>query len=231
MNPSNKKIFAAELAGTFIVVVCATGSVVLDAQYGGALGISFVAFAPFAGVAAGVYMFGRTSMAHFNPAVTVGYFITGHITRIQILYYLAAELIGAVLGSLFVLYVIGPEANLGANAPNHDFAVGLIFPVEVLATGLLMAVIFVVVYTRGLRGFGGIAIGGIIGLDILFLASVSGASMNPARALAPALVSGVFDDLWLYWSATFVGASAVALMFRKKFAPVRHRPPFTNNKG
>lgn len=221
MDSSNRKIFAAELAGTFVVVVCATGSVVLDAQHGGALGIPFVAFAPFAGVAAGVYMFGKTSMAHFNPAVTIGYFITGHITKVQILYYLAAELIGAVTGSLFVLLAIGPEANLGANAPNHDFPMGLIFPVEVLATGLLMAVIFAVVYTKGLRGLGGIAIGGIVGLDILFLAFISGASMNPARAFAPALVSGFFDDLWLYWSATFVGASAVALMFRKRFAPAR----------
>jgi len=221
MYSSNRKIFAAELAGTFIVVVCATGSVVLDAQHGGALGIPFVAFAPFAGVAAGVYMFGKTSMAHFNPAVTIGYFITGHITKVQILYYLAAELIGAVTGSLFVLLAIGPEANLGANAPNHDFPMGLIFPVEVLATGLLMAVIFAVVYTKGLRGLGGIAIGGIVGLDIFFLAFISGASMNPARAFAPALMSGFFDDLWLYWSATFVGASAVALMFRKRFAPAR----------
>ena len=197
--PSNRKIFVVELIGTFIVVVCAAGSVVFDAQLGGILGIPFVAFAPFVGVAAGVYLFGKTSMAHFNPAVTVGYFITGHISKIQILYYFAAEMIGAVLGSLFVLFVIGSEANLGANAPNYDFTLFLIFPVEVLATGLLMAVILTVVYTRGLRGFSGIAIGGIIGLDIFFLAIVSGASMNPARAFAPALISGVFDDLWLYW--------------------------------
>ena len=223
MDSSNKKIFVVELIGTFIVVVCATGSVVLDAQYGGALGISFIAFAPFVGVAVGVYLFGKTSMAHFNPAVTIGYFITGHITKIQILYYFAAELIGAVLGSLFVLFVIGPEANLGANAPNYNFPMELIFPVEILTTGLLMAVIFVVVYTKGLKGFSGIVIGGIIGLDIFFLAFISGASMNPARAFAPALISGYFDDLWLYWSATFIGTSAVAFMFRKKFAFVRQK--------
>jgi aquaporin Z len=72
-----------------------------------------------------------------------------------------------------------------------------------------MSVIFVVVYTRGLRGFSGIAIGGIVGLDIFFLAFISGASMNPARSLAPALVSGVLNNLWLYWSATFIGTSMV----------------------
>ena len=78
-----------------------------------------------------------------------------------------------------------------------------------------MAVIVVVVYNKGLRGFGGIVIGGIVGL---FLAFISGASMNPARSLAPALTSGVLDNLWLYWSATFIGTSTVALLARKKFA-------------
>jgi aquaporin Z len=80
-----------------------------------------------------------------------------------------------------------------------------------------MAVIFMVVYTKGLRGFGGIAIGGIVGLDIFFLAFISGASMNPARSLAPALLSGVLGNLWLYWSATFVGTSIVAFILKRKF--------------
>jgi aquaporin Z len=80
-----------------------------------------------------------------------------------------------------------------------------------------MFVIYIVVYTKGLRGFSGIAIGAMVGLDIFFLAIISGASMNPARSLAPALVSGVLDNLWLYWSATFIGTSIVALMFRRIF--------------
>jgi aquaporin Z len=80
-----------------------------------------------------------------------------------------------------------------------------------------MAVIFLVVYTKGLRGFGGIAIGGIVGLDIFFLAFISGASMNPARSLAPALLSGVLGNLWLYWSFTFVGTSIVAFIIKEKF--------------
>ena len=156
-------------------------------------------------------------MAHFNPAVTVGYLITKHLRRELLFYYLTAEIIGALLGSLFVKYVIGTEANLGANAPNYNFSLPLIFGVEVLATALLMAVILVVVYTKGLRGFSGVAIGGIVGLDIFFLAFISGASMNPARSLAPALLSGYLGDLWLYWSATFVGTSIVAVLVRKKF--------------
>ena len=183
----------------------------------GILGIPFIAVAPFVGVAIGVYLFGKISMAHFNPAVTVGYLITKHITKIQLTYYFVAEIIGALLGSLFVKYVIGNNANLGANAPNYSFPILIIFGIEVLASALLMAVILVVVYTGGLRGLSGLAIGGIVGLNIFFLSFISGASMNPARSLAPALLTGILSNLWLYWSATFVGTSITAFIFRKKF--------------
>ena len=214
---SNQKKFIAEVIGTFIVVVFATGSVVIDAKLGGVLGVPFIAFAPFVGVAIGVYLFGKISMAHFNPAVTVGYFITKHITFRQLLNYFAAEIIGALLGSVFVKYVIGEHANLGANAPNYNFPILVIFGIEVAASALLMVVILLVVLTKGLKGFSGIAIGGIVGLDIFFFSFISGASMNPARSLAPALLSGSVGDLWLYWSATFVGTSIVAFVLRRKF--------------
>ena len=224
MAYSNLQIFTVELVGTFILVVFATGSIVLDAEmFNGKLGIPFAAVAPFIALLIGVYSFGKISLAHFNPAVTIGYYITGHIKKIQVFYYFAAEIIGAILGSLFVLKIIGDEADLGANAPNFDFSIILIFPVEVLASAMLMGVIFYVVYTKGLRGFSGVAIGGIVGLDILFLAFISGASMNPARALAPALLSGMMDDLWLYWSAPFVGTMIAAFAFRGKFISQRRR--------
>lgn len=217
MTYSNLQIFTVELIGTFLLVVFATGSIVYDAQLNGYLGVGFAAIAPFVALMIGVYSFGKISLAHFNPAVTIGYYITGHISKIQVVYYFAAEIIGAILGSLFVLQFIGQEANLGVNTPNYDFSLGLIFPIEVLASGLLMAVIFTVVYTRGMRGLSGIAIGGIVGLDIFFFSFISGASMNPARALAPALFSGVFENLWLYWTAPFIGTAIVAFLFRPKF--------------
>jgi aquaporin Z len=215
---SNQKKVIAEIIGTFILVVLATGSVVLDARMNGVLGIPFIAFAPFVGVAIGVYLFGKISMAHFNPAVTVGFLITNHITKIQLTYYFAAEIIGALLGSLFVKYLVGNNANLGANAPNYAFPMPIIFGIEVLASALLMAVILVVVYTKGLKRFSGIAIGGIVGIDIFFLSFISGASMNPARSFAPALLSGVLTNLWLYWSATFVGTSVIAYIFKRKLS-------------
>jgi aquaporin Z len=212
-----QKRFAAEAIGTFIVVVLATGSVVIDAKFESRLGLPFIAFAPFVGVAIGVYLFGKISMAHFNPAVTIGFLITRHITKLQLLQYFAAEITGALLASLFVMSVIGTEASLGANAPDYSYPLPLVFGIEVLATALLMAVIFLVVYTKGMRRLGGLAIGGMIGFDIFFLAFISGASMNPARSLAPALLSGTLGNLWLYWTATFIGSSAIASIVRSKF--------------
>jgi aquaporin Z len=218
---TNQRKFLAEITGTFIVVVFVTGSVVIDAKLNGLLGVPFIAFAPFIGIAIGVYLFGKISMAHFNPAVTLGFLITRHIKKSQLAYYFIAEIIGALLGSLFVKYIIGTEAHLGANAPNYTFSIPVIFGVETLASGLLMAVILTVVYSKGLRDFSGIVTGGIIGLDIFFLSYISGASMNPARSLAPALLSGSIWDLWLYWSATFLGTSLVAFVLRRKFAEIR----------
>jgi aquaporin Z len=216
----NTKIFFAELIGTFIVIVFATGSVVLDAKFNGALGLPFIAIAPAIAVAIGVYLFGKTSMAHFNPAVTVGFLITPYLQRKHKLFliYLAAELIGAFLASLFIFSVMGNEMNLGANAPNYtDYPVYIIVGIEILASGLLMLVILIVVYTEGLKRFGGIAIGAIVGIDIFLFGLISGASMNPARSLAPAIVSGYYVDLWLYLTAPFIGTSIVALLLRNKF--------------
>ena len=130
MAYSNLQIFIVELIGTFLLVVFATGSIVYDAEvFDGKLGIPFAALAPFIALLIAVYAFRKISFAHFNPAVTIGYYITGHITKIQVAYYFTAEIIGALLGSLFILSFIGEKADLGANIPNYDFSIFLIFPV------------------------------------------------------------------------------------------------------
>jgi aquaporin Z len=212
---ANQKRFFAELIGTFVVVVFATGSVVLDAKYVGTFGLWFVALAPSVAVALMVYAFSKISMSHFNPAVTIGFLVTRHMPRNLLPLYLSAEIIGAVLASLFVKFTIGTEANLGVNVPNYAFSIPVIFGVEALATAFLMGTILIVVHSKGLRGFGGLAIGSVIGLDIFFLSFISGASMNPVRSLAPAIFSGAIGDLWLYWTATFVGSVIVAVVYRK----------------
>ncbi|MFM7795985.1 MAG: MIP/aquaporin family protein [Candidatus Nitrosotenuis sp.] len=213
----SKKRFFAEFIGTFVVVVCATGSVVANAKSGGSIGLWYEAFAPFVGVTLMVYAFGKISLAQFNPAVTIAFYITKHITRRQIPIYLAAQTTGAFSGILFVKYVIGDETNLGANAPNYSYPLWEILGIEILATLLLMAVILFVIHNKGLKGLGGIVIGGIIGMDIFFFSFISGASMNPIRALAPAVISGFFRDLWIYWSAPFVGTVLIGIIYKSKF--------------
>ena len=131
--------------------------------------------------------------------------------------YLGAEITCALLASIFVKYAIGTNANLGANVPNYNFPLPIIFGIEVLASSLLKIVILLVIYTKGLKGFSGIVIGGIIGLDIFFFGFISGESMNPARPLAPALLSGSVGDLWLYWTRAFIGTSIAAISLRHKF--------------
>ena len=189
----------------------------LDTKYVGTFGLWFVALAPAIAVAGMVYTFGKISMAHFNPSVTIGFLVTKHMPKNLLFLYLGAEIIGALLASIFVKYVIGIDANLGANAPDYHFSIQLIVCIEILVTALLMAMILLVVHTKGLNRFGGAAIRVMIFADIFFFAFISGASMNPARSLGPAIVSGHLNDLWLYWTAPFIGTTLIAIIYNKFF--------------
>jgi aquaporin Z len=122
---------------------------------------------------------------------------------------------------LFVGFLVGTEAHLGANLPNYDYPIPIIIGVEILVTVILMSMILLVVHTKGLKGFGSVAIGGMIFLDIFFFAFISGASMNPIRSLAPALLSGFMNDLWLYWTAPFAASAIVGVAYRK--ISIRHQ--------
>ncbi len=223
MKYSNLIIFVSELLGTFGLLVAATGSIVYDASLGHSLGPIFVAFIHFIGLAIVVYAFGKYSMAHFNPAVTIGYFFSGYIKAKALPVYFVAQAIGAILGTFFVKYVIGSFADLGLNFPNYSYSIPLFYGVEIIATIFLMGVILTVVHVKGLRKLTGIAIGGIIALDVYFLGPVSGASMNPIRSLSPAIVSGIPDDLWIYLSAPFLGTAIVGVIYYKKFSKFKNQ--------
>ena len=131
--------------------------------------------------------------------------------------YLLAEIIGGILASIIIYFILGNEVNLVANALNYtDFSIYVIVGIEILVSVLLVLVILIVVYTKGLKKFGEIAIGAILGLDIFLFGLISGASMNPTRSLAPAIVSGYYVDLWLYLPAPFIGTSIVELLISNK---------------
>ena len=223
MQNSVYVIFLAELAGTFGLLVAATGSIVYDARLGMTLGPIFVALIHFVGLIILVYAFGKYSMAHFNPAVTIGFFISGHTKAKTLPVYFGAQAIGAFLGTFFVKYVIGDFANLGLNFPNYSYPVSLLYGVEIIATIMLMGVILTVVHIKGLNKFAGLAIGAIVALDVYFLGPISGASMNPIRSLSPAIVAGIPEDLWLYLSAPFIGSAIAGLIYRKKFSHLKNQ--------
>ena len=214
MDSSNKLIFIAELLGTFGLVVGATGSIVYNEMLGGIYGIGFIAAGHFVALSIAVYAFGKYSMAHFNPAVTIAFFITKHVKAQQLPLYFTAQTIGAFLGSIFVLFVIGDYANLGTNAPDISYPLSAVFGYEVIASIFLMGVIYIVVRFKKLRMLTGVAIGGIIAVDVLLFGEISGASMNPIRSLAPAIISGTPSDLWLYWTTPFIGMLIVAAIYK-----------------
>ena len=117
----------------------------------------------------------------------------------------------------FILF-LGMKLIWGANVPNYiDFPIYVIVGIEILAAALRMLIILIVVYTKGLKKIGGIAIGATVGLDIFFFGLISDASMNPARYLVPVVVSGYYSDIWLYLTAPFIETTIVALLLRNKF--------------
>jgi len=214
MHSSNKIIFIAELIGTFVLVVGATGSIVYNEMLGGIYGIGFIAVGHLVALSIAVYAFGKYSMAHFNPAVTIAFFITKHVKGKHLPLYFTAQTIGAFLGSIFVLFAIGDHANLGTNAPDLTHSWGSIFGFEVIASIFLMGVIYIVVHFKKLAMLTGVAIGGIVAIDVLLFGEISGASMNPIRSLAPAIISGTPSDLWLYWTTPFIGTIVVAVIYK-----------------
>lgn len=213
----DKKIFLAEAVGTFGLIIAATGSIVYDGIRLHALGLEFIALMHMVGLWFLVFVFGRYSMAHFNPAVTLGFAITGHAKWGMVPAYLAAQAVGAVSGSLFVLYAMGNYADLGLNRPDPTYDVAALIGIEAAATLILMGAILCIVNTKTSAVVAGLVVGGAVAVDVWFFGPVSGASMNPIRSMAPAVVTGIVDDLWLYFVAPVVGVLPPALIHRRIF--------------
>jgi len=199
-----RQALAAEFVGTFFLVLAGTGAIVVDSM---THVITHLGIAMVFGlvVAALVYALAHVSGAHFNPAVTIGFWVAGEFPGRGVAPYIAAQSLGAVFASLVLLGLFGNVADLGATLPNG--AVSTSFWLEVLMTSLLVFVILgSAIHGRATRGFAGIAIGSTIALDALFGGPISGASMNPARSLGPALVAGVWQHQWVYAAAPIIGA-------------------------
>ncbi len=210
---------AAEGLAAFALVFAGCGAVVADAEYGGALGPVGVSLTFGLVIMAMVYATGHLSGAHINPAVTLAFTLTSHFPAREAVVYVVAQCLGAVAGALLLLAVWPDQpAALGATVPS--VSVGGALAYEAVLTAILMFVIVAVATdTRAVGAGAAIAIGGTVALDALFGGPVTGASMNPARSLGPALASGTWTDFWIYLVGPVTGAALGALAYQAVRSP------------
>ncbi|AFZ05752.1 MIP family channel protein [Oscillatoria nigro-viridis PCC 7112] len=214
-RPDCRREAIAEFLGTFILVFAGTGAVMVNKTSAGSvthLGISFVFGAV---VTAMIYALGHISGAHFNPAVTLGFWASGYFPKYKVLPYVLGQCAGAIAASKVLLITLGKVANLGATIPlNGNWLQSLIL--ETVLTFILMFVILGSGLDRRAHiGFAGIAIGLTVGLEAAFMGPITGASMNPARSLGPALVGGIWEHHWVYWVAPIWGAQLAVAVYRE----------------
>ncbi|HJN77096.1 MAG TPA: aquaporin [Myxococcota bacterium] len=202
----------AEAVGTFALVFAGCGAIVVEAQTG-ALGHAGVSAVFGLVIAVMVFAVGHISGAHFNPGVTIAFALIGEFRWREAPAYIAAQVAAAVIAALGVAHLIGMDAHLGATLPAVELLPTALL--EVVMTFFLMFVITAVATDSRASGkVAALAIGGTVGLCALFGGPLTGASLNPARSLGPALVGGTLESLWLYILAPIVGASLGALAYR-----------------
>jgi aquaporin NIP len=206
------RVLVAEGIGTFALVFAGCGAIMVDAT-GGGLGHVGVALSFGLVIMVMIYAVGHVSGAHFNPAVTLAFAFTRHFPWPRVWLYWGAQLTGAMLAALFLRASLGDVADVGATLPSGSDVQA--FTWEVLLTFMLMLVIMAVATdTRAVGEAAAIAIGGTVGLAAMFAGPISGASMNPARSLGPAVASGELGSLWIYLLAPPLGAVAAAIVYQ-----------------
>ena len=215
----NKKL-VSEFIGTFILVFTGCGAIVVESLTG-ALGHVGIALTFGFVITALIYTFGHISGAHFNPAVTISFTIMGEFDKKDMLKYILSQILGGIIAALFLALLFLEEAKsiselryYGATLPRGSWYQS--FGFEFILTFILMLVIYgSAIHGKAVKSFAGIAIGFTVGLEAMFAGPICGASMNPARSIAPALVSGNLESLWLYIIAPILGAIVAGVLFVK----------------
>ncbi len=204
------KRYIAEFIGTYALVFFGTGAMVVDSIHS-SIGVVGIAIAFGVVVMAMIYAFGDTSGAHINPAVTIGFVVAGRFEKKEVAPYILFQILGGIAAS-FTLKLLFPNLALYGNTiPSDGWLQSFIL--EFLLTLILMLVILKVSSGSIETGtMAAIAIGGIVLIEALVFGPITGASMNPARSIAPALASGNFQEIWLYIVAPILGAIVAVLI-------------------
>lgn len=198
------KAYIAEFIGTFALVFCGTGAIVINDLSDGVIGHAGIAIVFGAIVMAIIYCFGELSGAHINPAVTLSFWLAKRFDKKYVLPYITSQLMGALAASLSLKWLFPTHELLGTTLP--AFEPSQTFVLELILSYILMLVIIQV--STGSKETGtmaGMAIGGVVLLEAMFAGPISGASMNPARSLGPAIISGHLQHLWIYHIAPTMG--------------------------
>ena len=198
--------YLAEIIGTFALVFCGTGAIIINQETGGVITHIGVAITFGLIVLSMIYALGNISGAHLNPAVTIAFCLAKKIAAKEALLYVGAQILGAFVASFILQFLFPQNSGLGATMPAGSNLQSFIL--EIILTFLLMFVIMNVATGEKEKGLSaGIAIGSVVGLEAMFAGPICGASMNPARSLAPAIISGHTEHLWIYIVATIAGAA------------------------
>ena len=205
--------FIAEVFGTFALVFAGTGAIVINDVSGGAVTHVGIALTFGLIVLAMIYSLGDVSGCHLNPAVTLGFFAAGRFEGRKVVPYVLSQILGAMLASGLLRVMFPTAVTWGETLPAGPAMQS--FLLEFVLTLILMFVILSVSTGSQEKGvMAGVSVGAVIALEALFAGPICGASMNPARSLAPALVSGKLDPLWIYLTAPVLGALASVPLFR-----------------
>ncbi|MES2894167.1 MAG: aquaporin [Bacteroidota bacterium] len=207
------KKYIAELIGTFSLVFCGTGAVVIDQQTNGQVGHIGVAITFGLIVTAMIYTFGDKSGAHLNPAVTIAFAIANLFPKREIIPYICSQILGAFIASACLTLLFPGNINLGATIPAGSNLQSFILEI-VLTFILMLTILFTSQGSKETGTMAGLAIGGVVLLEAMFAGPISGASMNPVRSLSPAVVSGNITALWIYLTAPVLGATLATFVWR-----------------
>ncbi len=204
------KKYTAEFIGTFCLVFTGTGAIVVNDAANGAISHTGIALTFGLVVTAMIYAIGDISGAHINPAVTIGFWTSGRLSKHDVLPYILSQCSGALAASISLRLLFPEHQTLGTTVPSGA-AVQSFFMEVILAFILMFVILNVSADARETGIMAGIAVGATVALLALFAGPVSGASMNPARSIAPAIVSGNFDAVWIYLTAPVLGAYTAVL--------------------